>query len=164
MKYRAGLPVAAFLLAALPITASIILDNSRSRPVQKLSRSVDMEKEAVAFDEPAEADEFFLLKRSPDGHPIQIQRYLDAIEHMKRMPQYSTADRTRLPSLGEMQAAGVGPQALGAWTPLGPGNVGGRTRALLINHTNSSVMYAAGVGGGVWKPQMPASPDPLPTY
>src|SRR6476659_1450396 len=110
-----------------------------------------MEKQAVAFDEPAEADEFFLLKRSPDGQPIQIQRYLEAIEHMKRMPQYSTADRTRLPSLGEMQAAGVGPEALGAWTPLGPGNIGGRTRALLINPTNPGVMYAAGVGGGVWK-------------
>jgi len=151
MKYRAVLPVAAFLLAALPITASIILDYNRSRPVQKLSRSVDMEKEAVAFDEPAEADEFFLLKRSPDGQPIQIQRYLDAIEHMKRMPQYSTADRTRLPSLGEMQAAGVEPEALGAWTPLGPGNIGGRTRALLINPTNPGVMYAAGVVGGVWK-------------
>jgi hypothetical protein len=42
-------------------------------------------------------------------------------------------------------------EALPAWTELGPNNVGGRTRALLIHPTNPSVMSAAGVSGGVWK-------------
>src|SRR6476659_2531528 len=37
------------------------------------------------------------------------------------------------------------------WTPLGPGNVGGRTRALIIDPNNPSIMYSAGVDGGVWK-------------
>src|ERR1051325_2305409 len=41
--------------------------------------------------------------------------------------------------------------ALGTWQSLGPGNVGGRTRALLIDPVNPDVMYAAGVGGGIWK-------------
>lgn len=36
------------------------------------------------------------------------------------------------------------------WTTLGPGNVGGRTRAILIDPNDSSRLYAAGVGGGVW--------------
>ncbi|MBI1736724.1 MAG: hypothetical protein HYR51_16280, partial [Candidatus Rokubacteria bacterium] len=40
---------------------------------------------------------------------------------------------------------------LGAWTPLGPGNVGGRTRSLLIHPTSPSIMYAGAVAGGVWK-------------
>ncbi|MCU1308278.1 MAG: hypothetical protein JWN45_2973 [Acidobacteriaceae bacterium] len=35
--------------------------------------------------------------------------------------------------------------------PLGPGNVGGRTRALLIDSNDANTMYAAGVAGGVWK-------------
>src|SRR5262245_8260220 len=111
-----------------------------------------LDEEPVAFDQPAEAQEYFLLKRSPDGHtPIPVKRYLDAVEHMNRMPQYSTADRTTLPSIQELQAASIEPAALGAWTSLGPGNIGGRTRALLINPQNPSIMYAAGVAGGVWK-------------
>ena len=37
------------------------------------------------------------------------------------------------------------------WTFLGPGNIGGRTRALVIDATQPDVMYAGGVSGGVWK-------------
>ncbi len=37
------------------------------------------------------------------------------------------------------------------WTELGPDNVGGRTRALLIDRNNHQVMYAGGVAGGLWK-------------
>ncbi len=42
---------------------------------------------------------------------------------------------------------GAGPQ----WEWLGPGNIGGRTRSILINPDNPDVMYAGSVGGGVWK-------------
>ena len=41
--------------------------------------------------------------------------------------------------------------ALGTWQSIGPGNVGGRTRALLIDPVNPDVMYAAAVAGGIWK-------------
>ncbi len=37
------------------------------------------------------------------------------------------------------------------WTSLGPGNIGGRTRALVIDPTNTARIFAAGVGGGVWR-------------
>ena len=37
------------------------------------------------------------------------------------------------------------------WTFLGPGNIGGRTRTLVIDPTDPNVMYAGGVSGGVWK-------------
>ncbi len=43
-------------------------------------------------------------------------------------------------------------KALGlTWAELGPNNVGGRIRALLIDNTNASIMYAGGVNGGLWK-------------
>src|SRR5262249_48136732 len=42
-------------------------------------------------------------------------------------------------------------QKLGTWTWLGPGNIGGRTRAIVINPIDTNVMYAAGVSGGIWK-------------
>lgn len=37
------------------------------------------------------------------------------------------------------------------WQQRGPYNIGGRTRAFAIDVTNSSVMLAGGVSGGVWK-------------
>ncbi|HLG01944.1 MAG TPA: T9SS type A sorting domain-containing protein [Bacteroidia bacterium] len=37
------------------------------------------------------------------------------------------------------------------WTELGPDNVGGRTRALVIDPANSNHMFAGGVGGGLWE-------------
>ena len=39
----------------------------------------------------------------------------------------------------------------GRWRFLGPGNVGGRTRVLIIDPDDPRIMYAAGVSGGVWK-------------
>lgn len=37
------------------------------------------------------------------------------------------------------------------WTPRGPQNVGGRTRSLLIHPTDTNIMWAGSVSGGVWK-------------
>jgi hypothetical protein len=37
------------------------------------------------------------------------------------------------------------------WTELGPNNVGGRTRAILVDRNNSSLIYAGGVSGGLFK-------------
>jgi hypothetical protein len=38
-----------------------------------------------------------------------------------------------------------------AWQELGPNNVGGRTRAFLIDKDNSDVCFAGSVSGGLWK-------------
>jgi hypothetical protein len=37
------------------------------------------------------------------------------------------------------------------WTALGPWNLGGRTRAFAMDVTNSSVLLAGGVSGGIWR-------------
>ena len=37
------------------------------------------------------------------------------------------------------------------WTEMGPDNVGGRTRAILIDKDNPNLIYAGGVSGGLWK-------------
>ena len=37
------------------------------------------------------------------------------------------------------------------WTALGPGNIGGRVRSIVIHPTNSNLMLIGGVSGGVWK-------------
>ena len=99
------------------------------------------------FDSPAEAREFYRLKRAPLGKgPVPVERYLKAIGHVNRMPSYST----RLNRFLSGPNVRKGP-VVGQWTSLGPGNVGGRTRALVLNSSDPNVMYAGGVSGGVWK-------------
>lgn len=40
---------------------------------------------------------------------------------------------------------------VGTWESLGPGNIGGRTRVLVIDPGKPQTMYAGGVSGGVWR-------------
>jgi uncharacterized protein (TIGR03437 family) len=103
------------------------------------------------YDQPDEAMKYYLAKRLPEGKTeLPLERYFEGLERMRLMPQYSTAlgrgwdSRSALASEPEQQK-------LGMWTALGPGNVGGRTRAILIQPDNPDVMYAGGVAGGVWK-------------
>lgn len=114
------------------------------------------ERQPLRYDQPAEAQEHFVRKRVPAGEgAIPVERYLSALEHMAKMPQYSTARKNVLPSRAELGQRGVqyavDASALGAWDPLGPGNVGGRTRFLVIHPQEPRIMYAGGGAGGVWK-------------
>lgn len=44
--------------------------------------------------------------------------------------------------------AGISPTS---WVWLGPGNIGGRTRSIVIHPTTPGIMWAGSVAGGVWK-------------
>ena len=64
-------------------------------------------------------------------------------------------------------APGPGPGGImpSRWKSLGPGNVGGRTRALLIHPTYPNIMWLGAVSGGIWKTdRQGASWDPLPAF
>lgn len=37
------------------------------------------------------------------------------------------------------------------WSALGPGNIGGRVRSIVVHPTNSSLVLAGSVSGGIWK-------------
>ena len=124
-------------------------------------------------DQPAEAMKAELDARLPKGaKELPMERYFEAKEQIKQMPRYSTATGETLPSEAETgegdadllsaraSAKGLSAPAadagstsgiLGTWQPLGPGNVGGRTRAIIIDPNTPATMYAAGVAGGVWK-------------
>ena len=43
------------------------------------------------------------------------------------------------------------PGGVVGWSAIGPGNIGGRTRAIVFDPDDPDVMYAAGVAGGIWK-------------
>lgn len=120
---------------------------------QKLQK---FQKEPLRYDRPADAMEYLRARRAPAGEKqVPVERYLTALRQMETMPQYSTARRAALPSRAELAGKGISyavdASSLGSWSALGPGNIGGRTRALLIHPTSPQTMYAAGVGGGIWK-------------
>jgi photosystem II stability/assembly factor-like uncharacterized protein len=46
--------------------------------------------------------------------------------------------------------AGLDPGHTG-WTSAGPGNIGGRTRSVLIHPQNPDTMWAGSAGGGIWR-------------
>jgi hypothetical protein len=118
-------------------------------------------------DKPDEAMKAYLEQRLPKGMTtLPVERYFEAKEQMKQMQRYSTARGELLPSEsetgegdGELLQRADGPAlsagstvgVLGTWQSLGPGNVGGRTRAIIIDPVTPNTMYAAGVAGGVWK-------------
>src|SRR5258708_38605455 len=90
---------------------------------------------------------------------------------MQTMRQHSATLNAFLPSRAETKRGG-GPagvdKASGGWTSLGPGNVGGRTLALVIDPRNPRTIYAGTADGGLWKTTNAGNSwapvgDPLPS-
>jgi photosystem II stability/assembly factor-like uncharacterized protein len=52
---------------------------------------------------------------------------------------------------GPLLAPSAGLNGGAGWVELGPDNIGGRTRAIVIDPVDTDRIYAAGVGGGVWR-------------
>ncbi|HEX8172679.1 MAG TPA: hypothetical protein VF824_19235 [Thermoanaerobaculia bacterium] len=98
-------------------------------------------------DGPGEADDYYAMKRAGTNDPQRA--YAVARAAMSRMGRYSTATGA-LVQRGRIAANAEG-ATLQPWKFLGPGNVGGRTRTLVIDSNAPDVMYAGGVSGGIWK-------------
>ncbi|WP_052713088.1 rhombosortase-dependent cadherin domain-containing protein [Pseudoalteromonas rubra] len=105
------------------------------------------------YDKPKEAQEFYIAQRLPKGaQTLPTEKYSKALAQIKTMQRYSLADnkvvfdyRPRVNSVDGIN------REIGQWEELGPGNIGGRTRTLIIHPTEHDIMYTAGVAGGVWK-------------
>ncbi|HEX5887611.1 MAG TPA: Ig-like domain-containing protein [Pyrinomonadaceae bacterium] len=135
----------------------------------------ESEEEILRYDKPRESVEWYLQKRLPKGEKqLPVERYYAAKEKIKKMKRFSTRGNKNLPPAQESEelledgfedpefpggtgggGAGDGSAStsgvLGTWQSIGPGNVGGRTRALVIDPVDPNVIYAAGVAGGIWK-------------
>lgn len=108
------------------------------------------------FDEPDQAAIYQRMKRqgpSPDFDSAAAYRVAHA--HRDSMPRHSIGLGGPVPRMQSSRTkrnkSFVAVRALGQWEPLGPGNIGGRTRTLVIHPTQPEIMYAGGVSGGVWK-------------
>src|SRR6266496_2184063 len=79
----------------------------------------------------------FLMTRDPALNSIPTERIIAAKNRMAEMQ--STARVDNINSL--------------TWQERGPSNIGGRTRAFLVDRSDATgnTVFAAGVGGGLWK-------------
>ncbi|MBI3890905.1 MAG: hypothetical protein HY303_05190, partial [Candidatus Wallbacteria bacterium] len=126
-----------------------------------------------AEDSPHESTRWFLRKRRSPAGLVPIEKLMDARARAERMPGGSLSTlpppRVLLRPVRELTSGkavpgairtfteasmppsqpGVASATVNGWSSIGPGNIGGRTRALAA--ASSSVVYAGGVAGGVWK-------------
>lgn len=77
----------------------------------------------------------FLMTKDPNLQRIPNERLMAAKDYIK---QHNVLSRS---------AAGM------SWTERGPNNIGGRTRAILVdaNDPTGNTVFAGSVGGGIWK-------------
>lgn len=101
--------------------------------------------------------EFRALKMMDEHGHIPPDGLIRALEHTHRHIK-TDSDLTPGqpdPSTNEPTFGDVGPLFAGlqtnAWTWLGPGNIGGRVRAILPHPTDPNTLWCGGVDGGIWK-------------
>ncbi len=138
------------------VSPRIPLDQARSRARARVIEKLKT-KQAEPFDKPAEALEFFWSKRSPNGQPMAVSPLEQAAAAAAALPLHTTvggagAGLTTAAPLGGTSATASASSTLAeGWQAHGPGNIGGRSRAMLVHRTQNNLMWTAGVAGGIWK-------------
>ncbi len=111
---------------------------------------------AVRPDRPDAAFEYYRAKRRPAAGGIDpLEAYRKARKQTLAMRRYSTRQGEFVPYVKGRSSVGRtgsgASRAARSWEWLGPSNIGGRTRTLVIHPQKPRIMYAGGVSGGVWK-------------
>jgi len=108
-------------------------------------------------DQPDEAQRWRMLQLVDENGTIPHNALINAWNQTKQIPfdpavwpiENPNQDQ-HLNNNDDMDPNVAGIQPSG-WTWLGPGNIGGRIRSIVIHPTNSQVMYVGSVTGGIWK-------------
>lgn len=110
-------------------------------------------------DAPRARQLFRLAQARDDNGRIPEQGCVAALRELDGLRLRTTRARVAgVPTGGAVQPGNLGvivPSVAGletrAWKALGPGNIGGRTRSLLVHPTNHDTIWAGSVGGGIWR-------------
>lgn len=96
--------------------------------------------------------EFLGMQMRDENGKIPHNAMLNAIQQKQEMQMDARAWPGSGPggplSYERSRTAGIDS---GSWTWVGPGNIGGRIRAIVVHPTATTTMWVGGVGGGVWK-------------
>jgi hypothetical protein len=154
-----------FWIGATSLAIGTLLLTLQTRPERGDTAERFEEPGEARTDEPDAAAQSDLARRQPTDGRIDMPRFYEAATRQvaslarfassinRDIPAAQPASRvwlsgSRVMSLRDTsRATGV----LDAWTPLGPGNIGGRTRVVKFHPTVPTTIFAAGVSGGIWK-------------
>jgi len=104
-----------------------------------------------------EEQNFRALKMMDEHGHIPPDGLLRALEHRHHhvKTENDLSPGVPDPSTNEPDFGFPGPLIAGiqtnSWTWLGPGNIGGRVRAILPHPTATNILWCGGVDGGIWK-------------
>jgi hypothetical protein len=116
------------------------------------------------FDEPDAAARSDIARRQATDGRLDMPRFYEAAtRQVASLARFSSAIGRDIPAaqpasrvwlsgsrVMSLRDASSVARVLDAWTPLGPGNVGGRTRVVKFHPTVPTTLFAAGVSGGIW--------------
>ncbi len=121
------------------------------RPITARTAPADSGLHADPIETADDARRFYLLQRvGANGVELPGDVYAAARQRIAAMPRIPIASSVP----GSVRRSNAAPRfsaTTSGWTSLGPGNIGGRTRAIVIHPQDPNIMYAASVTGGVWK-------------
>lgn len=105
---------------------------------------------------------FRMLTEVNEQGVIPANALANALSQLNNIRTQQTAPA---PIAGVPTGSQVIPQALGqappppslarletnTWIPIGPGNIGGRTRSIIVHPSTPNTIWAGSVGGGIWR-------------
>ncbi len=102
-------------------------------------------------DNPDGAFRFRRLQMQDEKGEIPLDGLVKARQHvalMKTEQQRRLKTQRQSSEPKRILGAGIAPDS---WTWLGPGNIGGRLRTIVIHPTNTNTMWIGSAGGGIWR-------------
>ncbi|GAB4137477.1 MAG: hypothetical protein Fur0041_12160 [Bacteroidia bacterium] len=132
----AGTGIAAVGLA---VFAAFMVSKNETSRYRFSDHKVEMEGEAANEAQSAKGAAQWWFDRVKNVTTGQLD-----VEEMNRIQQLANQSYSNARN-SSVSAASV------SWNEIGPDNVGGRTRALVIDRNNSNHMFAGAVSGGLWE-------------
>ncbi len=129
------------------LLAAVLVKPGRPSPREQAHAGQE-EGRQPRSDQPDEALRFRRLQMQDEKKSIPIDGLLKAKRQVELM-RAAQARRAQAAgkSLETMEVAAIQP---GDWAWLGPGNVGGRIRSIVIDPNNPNSIWVGSVGGGIW--------------
>ncbi len=128
---------------------SLVPDNVLRRSLRRLEYP-DLPRAREAFLRLQEENERGVI---PPNALLNALTQLDSTRTRGALPAHVAG----LPSGRQVQPSALLPPTAGldpghtGWTSVGPGNIGGRTRSIVIHPHEPNTMWAASAGGGIWR-------------
>jgi photosystem II stability/assembly factor-like uncharacterized protein len=103
----------------------------------KLVRALTKSKKEKRFDKPNEWARLRAMQQASDNRRVKPDGYIRASEQRRAVLL------EQKPQVGGISSA--------EWTFIGPGNIGGRTRSIIVHPKTPDTMWLGSVSGGIWK-------------